>query len=604
MSYSTSASFKTTYARLAGASRREFERIVLSLVRIEWPDTVQAKELGGYDNAGIDLLVLGATRLAMAAQCKGFEVSEAELGDAQLNQCLKSIDKYDNSGLLAEVYLLIINRAIKGRIRTTLEERLARLVSEGRAGGAHLLDCHATVMRSFEAMRRIVSSRVGQASKERIVGPLEAETTSPVDIVPFEKASLVTNPYQLLEETTPATSFADPSKDILSDTRSRVVLLLGEAGSGKTTTTLRCLEGHVGHVLYVPAASIPPGAISNRAVFFEHCFDTDHLLEFGEGPDAEVHRHIGRTVAVSLLDQHDSSIALVIDGLDESAALTWAGGMHHLFNHLRNVRGRVILTCRSELWNERRRDFTTSFGIITSNKQVELRHVTLLRLLLWDDPRIAQLARKYRDLQTDPKARGRVDEFLGSVERSGYTARFGDIPRRPLFLRCILETLVMQDLAVRNRASLLRDWAIVKIVRDFSNPIQAGNPRVPIAPKCSSSDESVELSFIAMKAAARCMTTRVDGRLDLTADCSFGEIVRSHARLTDIDRTGLLHNSLLVPRPLPKTLSSELRVCFSHRAFQEFFLALSIFEDSSWLGTDTVLPSIASWLEEVTACVD
>lgn len=574
---------------------------MLWLLRIEWPEATQAKELGGYDKAGIDLLVVSTPRLSMVAQCKGFEVSNTEFGDSQLNQCLESIEKYSRSGLLSDLYLLIVNRQMKAEIRSRLEARLALLVSEGRTSKAELVDCRAMVARSFEAMRVLMADRIAKASAGRIICPLKAETTSAVEIVPLERSKLVTNPNQLLKESPATIFFADPVHELLSNAATPVVLL-GEAGCGKTTTILRCLEHHAGPVLYVPAASIPKEAITNRAVFFEHCFDSEGLIDFGDGEESEIQCRLARTAAGAILDHEDSTIAFVIDGLDEAVAVTQPGGMQQLFNHLRQVRGRIILTCRSELWNERRCDFAAAFGDISKNEQYKRQHVTVLRLLLWDDQRIVQLGMSYRDMQTDPEARRRIEDFIVSVQQGGYTQHFGDIPRRPLFLRCILETLVAQDLKGRSRAGLLREWAIVKIGRDFTNPIRAGGTRSLIARDCASSDESIELSFISMKAAACRMTEHVDGRIELASDCLFGDIVTASPRLSGLDRTGLVHNSLLLPVSPVKTLSTELRVRFAHRAFQEYFLALSVSENPQCFDGASLPDSVTAWVKEIAEC--
>src|SRR5690349_10697183 len=100
--------------KLAQSHDRDFEKIALSFLQIIWQNAQIAPSLGEIDKSGIDILVWSdAQPFPLTVQCKGFKVLEEDLGESQIDQCLKSIDKFQKSGIKSEIYLLIHNRTGK-----------------------------------------------------------------------------------------------------------------------------------------------------------------------------------------------------------------------------------------------------------------------------------------------------------------------------------------------------------------------------------------------------------------------------------------------------------------------------------------------------------
>jgi len=94
---------------LALASERDFERLCLPFLRILWPAIDQAPPKKGWDSKGIDLLVLSeGSRLPCAVQCKGFVVQD--IGPDQTRQVRASIEKFSQSKVLVDIYLVVHNR--------------------------------------------------------------------------------------------------------------------------------------------------------------------------------------------------------------------------------------------------------------------------------------------------------------------------------------------------------------------------------------------------------------------------------------------------------------------------------------------------------------
>ncbi|HEX8110295.1 MAG TPA: hypothetical protein VF516_21335 [Kofleriaceae bacterium] len=81
------------------------------------------------------------------------------------------------------------------------------------------------------------------------------------------------------------------------------------------------------------------------------------------------------------------------------------------------------------------------------------------------------------------------------------------------------------------------------------------------------------MSFLAMEEAARTMVEVVDGAVELMPSCLLEALRTTAPRLVDIlaEPTPLfLHSLLILAPPSP---SGERRIQFTHRVFQEFFLA-------------------------------
>jgi hypothetical protein len=182
-----------------------------------------------------------------------------------------------------------------------------------------------------------------------------------------------------------------------------------------------------------------------------------------------------------LLRQPDAPAALILDGLDESFYLTRRGGLQILLNLLRDVKVPVVLTARTEFFRARQADFTTLFGL-TGAGPGRRRRIRLVELLPWDDAQIALLARRYHDSLADPDEQQRLRRLITSIEQGAYRSFYGNIPRRPLFLRLILETVACHDVHRVGRARLFAEWARLKVVRD------ALSGRAPILDEAESGD--------------------------------------------------------------------------------------------------------------------
>jgi len=230
---------------LAVAEELDFERKILPLLHIIFPDALQAPRRRSIDKSGIDLLVWGkAGSLPLAVQAKGFSVREAEVGSAQARQFVRSIGAFRNSGLVADIYLLVHNRDNRDPdFRQPVEDALRSLRTSGQAKRAELWSRQRLPSEAFQAMlqllRRSICERnlsVGDLQKR-----LDNAVAAPLESVPYSRSMLTVDQYQLRSISPAQFCLGDPVNDVRPRPGHRFTILIGEFGSGKTTTVGRAV---------------------------------------------------------------------------------------------------------------------------------------------------------------------------------------------------------------------------------------------------------------------------------------------------------------------------------------------------------------------------
>ena len=262
-----------------------------------------------------------------------------------------------------------------------------------------------------------------------------------------------------------------------------------------------------------------------------------------------------------------------VDGLDESPFLTRErGALQHFFNFFNEVRVPVVLTARTEFWTDKQADLQQPFGEVGSHKGGIRKYVRRAELIDWSSTQMTELARRFRETLSDDEARARLDELIAAIDSGRYEEFYGDIPRRPLFLRMILDSVAARDVHRVRRVELLEEWALLKVQRDVIESQRWGTSgRPPIAGE-TSIRATVEISFAAMEAAAWLMTSVHEGRILLLPSVDVHQIAaRVPALSTVADYDGLVLNSLLVA--IETRMPGPRRARFAHLLFHEFFLA-------------------------------
>ncbi len=588
---------KVEYLQLAGRiyghTDRELERMLLPILRILWPALVRPEARSKLDTAGIDFYLGSPPRFDLVIQCKGS--IKDEVTSKVVRSAAASSVKFRRSGLSSERYLLFTNKPVKGReIAASMGTVLDTLRESGSAFAAEHWDTRELLKQLFNHLvRRVIAhlrSVTGAAVREHLV--LEPPLCADLIEVPCGRRLLAVDPQQIRTANELEAGLLDPAKLLFDSPRSNLSVLLGEYGYGKTICLIRGVADAARTVIFIPAARIPNETLNTKSLLMS-CVNLDG---FGQDYDGETRMEalrLTRGVLEYLFKRDKEPWALVIDGLDESAELNRPGRLRNLINALREIKIPVVLSARTEWWRVQESELRSRDP--GSRKQEPIvRKWQVVNLEMWGYREVAAFAQRFASSRSEPASIQRILTFATLVQEGSYERFYGDIPRRPLFLRWILETLETDEIRPENRVSLFEHWLRLKLERDFGRPLDLGGAgRVGIA----STEEKLlvrrRLARAAMEAAAGCMHEHVDDAILLRAECSFEKLRGMCPELADvIDPTGLVINSLL---RAVRRKEEDYWMSFTHRAYQEYFLAQWL--KSHHASADGYPPAVAEWLQ-------
>lgn len=546
-----------------------FDRRVRSLLRLALapPDRLLRREdlqplEGGF------LAAAGEKGMSVFVQPLAFEERSEDLGEPHILRCREAMERFTHSPIAAAVYLLVYNLDARNPVfRDALDREIAAFRATARVERVLVWDSRDLLEEAFDGLLDLVRSLALQGSLS--VSSVEADVTASAGLlteVPLRVSWLSADQHRMgSDEDLGNETIADPAHLLLDGNPNVRTFLLGGFGFGKTTAVARSLYQEDRRILYVPGAAFTEEVGATKLL--------DHLFKDERLP-----------------------CVLVIDGLDESPVLCRGAGLPHLINYLEKVRIPIVLAMRSEYWLSRSGDLTSTAGKLQSRGEPRKRRIRKLELIPWREEEILLFVRRFRDACPDAAERNHLAALEALVQDGRFADIYGDIPRRPLFLRLIAESAAAVGLPGQRigRARLFRDWALWKIRRDLRvdrpHLIFAGEP----------TEEVLETAWEAMLRAAANMTApRLDGgELDLVPECSFDLVRRATPRLEKmVDVIALSLQSLLV-LSRERTGDRPARVAFAHRAFQEFFLAWFLAEgyhDRDWILPD----SVCEWIEDL-----
>lgn len=595
--WSGNAAFRRAAGALGAAERLAFQRQSLPYLRLLFKDLNEAYEMGVFDAGGADHYSFDSDGdLDVVIQCKGFSVTPAEVGASQARQCAQSIGSFRSANKRARIYLLLHNR--DNRNPTFTEPVLAALTS--------LQDSGLVVWAGLWGQRDLLIHacqelyvRAGSTARGTSVQAMEDASTLLEGVilneVPFSEYELIVTNNGLEERHRVNKQSADPVP-VLRRRERGVSLLLGSFGYGKTTIAIRTVASAGLNALFLPAARLGPNMTG-----FRHIISTVDDTTLASLPEEDQHvlEPLVRVAVERLVTSPQDDLALVIDGLDEAPKAGRRNGLITILDGLKDARIPVIVTMRSEFWDSKRTELNAS--LLGVGPQSYGRYLRVVDLLPWDADEILVFLDRQCSAATS-KQQDRIQQFRDVVTANRYDQYYGDIPRRPLFLRMVIDDVLAVGVRPRSRVELFDSWITNKLFRDWYSPTQMGGEgRAPIISRDAGVDDDIRTARRIMLVAARMMITQSDSDPELTGDVSVDEL-RTNVDPPDaeFDVTALSLNSLLVPIGDPSP-GRPLRLMFAHRAFQEFFLAESFlrFPDPT---SEAHLPdAVLKWLQEMRA---
>ena len=562
-------------------SRKDFEHQCLRILGVVHPGLQQVVESKTLDRSGLDLVLYGpeARSIELGVQCKGFEVTDFRAD--QLRQCLDSIETLRTSGQVVRDYVLALNRHVdRPEDREALNDALRGLIDAEVSETAVWLDPGAIlrytaerVQTQAEALVEVANRHARNEHAERLGGGVH------VTEVPFRFGQdrdtdpaahverLVVNARERREAL--ATELGIPPRSLTQ--KSVWTFVTGEFGFGKTSLLLALSEREVGYPVYLPMGRFDAAAFSNETTLARSILGVlrDRPYNHAVLEDRFVVTNLRATL------KSRDNLVLLVDGLDEHPVMYTSGGMERVFSCFADFGPTCVFSVRSEFWQDRAGDLSAALGT-NPKRQV------VIEMEDWGRTEILEFVRQYRGAS---EAVGLVD-FERTVRDGRYEDFYGDIPRRPLFLRMLVEDAERGETATRSLAELYERYFVRKFVRDREGATKRAVVSRPLSETFAGDRlaQAGEILRVLDRVAAQMVTTRpgwapgveqVAG-LQLTTEVSEHTVRDAVAAegVTFGETLELLQHSVLGPSGA-RTLDG-LRLRFAHRSFQEFFLARSI----------------------------
>jgi hypothetical protein len=565
-----------TRHELISKSRDNFQGFVFSLLGELLEGSAETRRLGLYDKKGIDILVYRPDDLSIqtAIQCKGFE--EIEYGKSQQLQCREEVAKFKEKGPRVIEYWLVLNRPIKERAaRNELLDDLSNLVLAGKADRTFLFDLDPFLQK----IKKLASVRLAnwaEAKRAELYDYYGSRLrfVEYVRDIPFQsvtpKMDLVGHILDQLR-----TFFKNLPKTQAGKFRpAPKILMTSSFGFGKTSTLHALAREWIhesGQLIYAPAALLEADAFSNSsrlaAVLLDFLLpDGAELTELG-------HKLLRDTLSETFAKS--TNWILLIDGLDENAALLKAESLSRIRDCIRDLGVPAILSARDELVDIRTTEFSSSLRVQPTLP------LDRIRLLDWPDRLILHFLERFEAGHAGACPLG--FQTLKELVRSGrYAEIYGDIPKRPLFLGMLAEDAWSGGEPTRELHRLYGKYFREKFLLDRYSAAAGGISRRPShMVDHFGIDEALERLILVMQDSAGLMISyvQIDGQSDKLILIQHDTISEDRLRgvatnrgIEFIQLEDVVLHSLL--QPGGRNLVTRQRLLrFAHRSFQDWFLA-------------------------------
>lgn len=561
-----------------------FEQRCGAILQTVYPTIAPPPARSKWDHAGIDhcMFAEGNDELLRVFQCKGFAVPE--FGSSQLEQCLHSIEAFTASPFRTKQYGLIVNRIVKGEPRKRIEAALQALVQVGKAEKAQLLGLDAFLEMVFqEAQNQLATLLRSSVAEFQEQHQLRMDEGVYVENVPFRLDGNETshkNPLRFVEERVVRLVSAANNKRSWT-------FLSGEFGFGKTSLALHLaevLQEQKIICLYLPAARFHARAFDNEGHFLWEVLQV--ILQ--EEVDRESDRNRLFKASLKEIFKREKRIILIFDGIDEHPICWRENGLMNVFGIFKTFNTSCLFAVREEFLAERSGHFQAAIKGGPSS--------STLRLVEWPESLILEYTKQYQKSDLAADAQNRIGHFEEAVKTGRYVDYYGDIPRRPLFLKMLLDDVAKEDLRGRNLAELYTIYITHKFESD-----RATSTSKPVVLRPLSLDEDYELVrarlFGVMTMAAGRMYAIEGGEVRLQPSLSEAILRECSKQIAgeSLDLPSILLNSVMVPVGRRNMLrhGGHIEVAFAHTSFQEFFLARHILAASlEQIVDQTILKSV------------
>lgn len=507
----------------------------------------------------------------------------APFDNYQLNQCRQVIEKIKKLPVPVSSFILICNTLTSTPEYKTILNETAELQNTGKAGNARFYDIKSFLIKEIAGKIDIkIRDRIVESNKkfkdqfqEQMDQYFYLEDV-PFTIDPGSKQH--SNPVGYLAESSirQKNKYSEPEYSLGKQPVPGFIpkkgwnFVISEFGFGKTSLLLNLYNKlNQSNILSV---FLPLSFFRERSLYstnsickivleilFERKFDDDQNFDC-----------LMAGALKSMLGKRNDLI-LLFDGLDEHHSAYTPQGLQDIFNGTAKLSTECFFTMRKEFWDDKQGNFRTALKPIKKIHQ-------FYSLSEWSDVEILKFIDEYIEKGGIEKAETeRIKEFRKLVEHSNYDRFYGDIPRRPLFLKMLIVDIKNNNIKKRSLAEIYEQYLIEKFnidrISQFSN-----KTRTPLRMEKTDDRYKVlkKIFYILEKAAAWMYVISNENECILMPYVEENKIEEiKFLKEKDLDMTDILMNSILVP--VSKREVGGLHLKFAHKSFQEYFFARSIY---------------------------
>jgi hypothetical protein len=558
---------ETAWKRVGGqlsiANGEEFERTALHYLRVIWPMMIQAPRLQRLDRFGVDLCVPDLdTHFQVVVQSKGFKVDEQLLESQVRDQILPSIQKFRNSSLTCDKYILVHNRDGANRLcASQIQSELDLLVRDGKAKSAILWDRSIFVKEVRNHLDSCIRDKLLDRSRLILKQQESFFRFGKIFVSEVPLSQFIWKPGALNQPDFDSCNFVNTQavKIIASSRDVRYSILIGSFGIGKTTTVLRVADAEGLIPIYVPAYTIfrkKSGQGTN--LFLGHLEEGLDLLEDFPADTSEVLRDVIGSVLGRILRQTNEKFVLIIDGIDEHSFYSTPFGLQWLSNELAELCCPIVLTTRREHFLSLIGNYRQATENLSKKGGAD-RVIEILHLGSWSQGQAQELLLRAIEISQNEEQSNKIRHLLDRIT-SNTSALSSRLLSHPIFLQITLDLIVEgEDWLLDDENQLMELWARKKIQRDLSKPRLEQIVSVDV-------DYYTEGMMLSMDGIALEM---LDTSKETMNAEKVVEIVREKMGILQLDATAILMTSLLIPASTRRGLVLEMK--FFHRKFQEYF---------------------------------
>jgi len=459
-----------------------------------------------------------------------------------------------------------------------LENKLQKILLQKKANKVYLFDLNEIIIYLFgESSRKVETIIVSANNRFKEDYQYRMDQSFYKEDVNFElteNKKQIKNPVnfianRVIREQQTVSMISTDKPPLKTNMKSVWFFVVSEFGFGKTSLLLNLfdkLEPHNLIGIYLPVAQFEADSYNNEYSLCKNILSI--LLDKTINGKQLYEKFLIKSFQLMVRNRRD--LVFLVDGLDETRHSYSENGLKRIFDCFRNFKPACIFTTRKELWDERCGNFDVAIG-----KRKKFKDVLLLKE--WNSSDISDYLDLFKNNIRTANKKKKIDTFNDLVRNNRYEEYYGDIPKRPLFLKMLIDDIIDGEIQKRSLSQLYKKYLINKFILDRSNSVSKSVERRPLHLE-GDINSVLPAIFSILEKIAGDMLINDDGNniifLSYIHESKIEEAIQKN-NLKLISTVEILLNSVLVP--FDKRSFSDFRVKFSHKSFQEYFTARFLF---------------------------